>query len=79
MSIATQLFKWYDIQDEEDFHTGTLSEAKEWLIDFWEENNNEQYDEQELKQIILNIQKAAPHKLNDKMGGIDWALEGEGC
>jgi len=68
-------YKWYDIQDEEDFNIGTLEEAKEWLVDFWAENNDDQYSEQELEEIIQNIQKATPSELNDKMGGIDWTLE----
>lgn len=72
-------FKWIDIQDESDFHTGTLQEARQWLVDFWIDNpyheddleDMEDYDEEEHHQSILN---ASPDKLNDKMQGIGFYL-----
>lgn len=70
-------YRWFDLHDEEEetFHTGTLSEVKAWLIDYWQWNNDDQYNEFELERMFLNIQKATPNELDNKLGGIGWTLE----
>lgn len=82
-----QLYKWYDIQEENDFHTGTLEEGKAWLLDFWQwnpyteedleqmEEEGEVYSEEDHHAEINNVETY--QELNEMLGGIGWAIEEE--
>lgn len=78
----TTTFKWYDLQDESNFNTGTLQQAKEWLIDFWAWNP---YSEEDLEEMEEEYNEAAhfdeircadAKELDNMMQGIGWTLEG---
>lgn len=70
-------YKWFDLQDQNNMHTGTLEDAKKWLQRFWSLNpdDDEDMSEKELEEHLDNISKADYLTLSDMMEGIEWHLE----
>lgn len=72
-------YKWYDIQDEKDFHEGTLQDAKAWLTDFWQwtdiYEDEELHDVRVFNEFMQDIQKATKTDLFEMLSGIDWTIE----
>lgn len=70
-----QLFKRYDLQDEEDFEIETLEEMREWLADFWENNPNEDMDEEDVNELIEEIKCADENEMFERLSGIDYSFD----
>ena len=53
----------------------TLEQAKEWLIDFWWTNPDEDQTEQDLEQLEQDIRNSDYDELFERLGGIDYAID----
>lgn len=73
-------YEWYDMQDNQDSHSGTLEDAKEWLLDFWlwnpyNEEDLEDMPEYDVEEHHESIRGANDSELDEMMQGIGWALD----
>lgn len=70
------IYKCVDILDESESFEGNLQDVKDWLIDFWNFNPDEDMSDKEHAKLVKDIQKCKTStKLNDFLGGIDWYME----
>lgn len=72
---ANATVRWIDLHDDNESRTGTLQEAREWLIDFWEWNPDDDMTEEEQARIPKRIKTAHLDELNDMFQGIGWYIE----
>jgi hypothetical protein len=70
-----KLYKRYDIQDKNDFAIETLSQMKQWLADFWDNNPDEEMDEEEHQGLIEEIWESDEKELFERLAGIDYTFE----
>lgn len=70
-----QLYKRYDLQDEDNYEIETLEEIREWLADFWNNNPNDDMTERDLEELTVEIMKSDVDEVSDRLGGIDYGCE----
>lgn len=74
--MSHQTIQWHDIHQDNPSHTGTLAEAKEWLIDFWVDNPDDDTEETEPESTFFDrIRKADIYQLDNMMEGIGWYID----
>ena len=69
------MYELYDLQDRTNTRIVTLEQAKEWLIDFWWTNPDEDQTEQDLEQLEQEIRNSDYDELFERLGGIDYAID----
>lgn len=72
-----KLFKRYDLQDTTDVSIETMGQMKDWLIDFWNFNPDEDMSDEEHEEFIKRIINSDEDELLDIMSGIDYTFEEE--
>lgn len=70
-----QLYYVYDLQDFSDQWVATLDEAKAWLVDFWNNNPDDEMSDEDHEYMLKEILSANASELDDKLQGIDYGLE----
>ncbi|MGE7609703.1 hypothetical protein ACQKML_24330 [Peribacillus frigoritolerans] len=70
-----KLFKRYDMQDESDFEIETLAQMKDWLVDFWNNNPDDDMTDEEHEEMIEEIIESDEHELFERLAGIDYTYD----
>lgn len=70
-----KLFKRYDMQDENDFEIETLLQMKDWLVDFWNNNPDDDMTDEEHEEMIEEIMESDEHELFERLAGIDYTYD----
>lgn len=70
-----QLYYIYDLQDFSDQWVATLDEARAWLVDFWNNNPDDEMSDEDHEYMLKEILSANANELDDKLQGIDYGLE----
>lgn len=70
-----KLYKRYDMQDESDYSIESLNAMKSWLVDFWNNNPDEEMDEEEHDNMIDGIWSSDEKELFERLAGIDYTFD----
>jgi len=73
--MTEKMYKRYDIQDEKnDFSIETLDQMKEWLVDFWNENPDDDMNDVEHEEWLNEIMESDEDEFFAKLEGVDYSF-----
>jgi hypothetical protein len=70
-----KLYLRYDSLDEESgYSLETLEDMRQWLVDLWDNNPDEDMDEEEHKEFIEDIWSSDESEMRDRLAGVGYSF-----
>lgn len=72
-----ELFELYDQQADDDVYLNvmSLSAVREWLVDLWNENPDDEMTDEEHEEMIEEIKQSDEAELRGRLSGVGYYIE----